>query len=211
MQAARVVPVRAVALAVLLAAGLAGAEDEKWEKDGTKNGVTVWTRSVAGSEIKEIKAVGTITASTDDVWKHLIESKTFLKVMPDVVASKEVGTCGDNCAYFYQKLHHPPLKDRHYILKINWEIKTDDKGFKTYKRWWKATKEKSPSDPGAALLLEKMSGSWNLVPADDGKSTKLTYRNHVEMGGVVPIALVNPAAVSNAYVFMKNLKKAFKK
>ncbi len=164
-----------------------------------------------GSEIKEIKAVGTIPAKTDDVWAYLIESKTFLKVMPDVVASKNIGSCGDTCAYYYQKLHHPPLKDRIYVLKIQWEVKEDEKGLKTYKRWWKATKEKSPPDAGEALLLEKMSGSWNLVPADDGSSTKLTYRNHVEMGGVVPVALVNPAAVSNAYVFMKNLKNAFKK
>jgi len=206
---------RTAALALLVALlfpsppGTAGEEGEKWEKDGSKGGVTVYTRPVEGSEIKEIKGIATVDTSTDRVWEHLVTDKTFLKTMPDVVKSKKIEDCGDTCVYYYQVLHHPPIKDRHYVLKIEWQIKEKD-GQKSYRRWWRVSKDVAPPASGP-LLVEKMDGAWNLTPKEGGKKTLIVYRNHIEMGGKVPVAILNPAAVSNAYGFLKNLKAAFKK
>jgi hypothetical protein len=196
-------------MAVVLVATSAEA-GKKWTKDGTKGGVTVYTREVEGSEIHEIKGVGTISATTDEVWEHLITSKTFVKTMPDIIISKKLKDCGETCGYWYQVLHHPPLKDRHYVLKVQWKITENEDGTRSYRRWWKVTKKvKAPS--GKYMLVEKVSGAWNLKPREDGKKTVITYKNHIEMGGKVPIGLVNSGAVTNAYKFIQNLRKAFKK
>ena len=209
MKTKKIAPVLVLALLLVPLAVTAGKA--KWEKDGYKDGVSVYTRTVEGSEIKEIKAVATIGASTEKVWDHLITSKTFVKVMPDVVVSKKLSEdCGENCGYWYQVLKHPPIKDRHYVLKVQWKITENDDGTKSYRRWWKVTKAVKPPS-GDHLLVEKVSGAWNLKPKDGGKKTVITYKNHIEMGGKVPISLVNSGAVANGYKFLKNLRKAFKK
>jgi len=194
-----------LAIGIVVAAGEVGAAE--WKKDGSKGGVTVYTKEVEGSKILQVKGVATIDAPTTDVWDHLVDRKKFLEAMPDVVESKDIGSCGDDCAYYYQKLHHPPLKDRHYVLKVKWKITEDEDGNKTYKRSWNATKAKKPPESGP-MLLDKCKGYWKLVPKDGGEKTRITYVNHIEMGGKVPVLLVNNGAVSNAYEFLKNLKKA---
>jgi hypothetical protein len=195
----------------LLLPVLAAAGEKKWEKDGTKAGVTVYKRVVEGSDVREVKGVAVINTSTDKVWDHLVTSKTFVKTMPDIIKSKKIGDCGENCGYWYQVLNHPPIKKRHYVLKVQWTIKENEDGTKSYRRWWKVTTKVKPPEGGDMLLVKKVSGAWNLVPREGGKKTRITYRNHIEMGGKVPLALVNSGAVSNAYKFLKNLKAVFKK
>lgn len=199
-------------LSILLAIALilpiaAAAAEKKWVKDGTKGGVTVYKRVVEGSEVREVKGVAVIGAPTDKVWEYLITSKTFVKTMPDIIVSKKLKDCGENCGYWYQVLSHPPVKKRHYVLKVQWTVKENDDGTTSYRRWWKVTTAVKPPQ-GGMLLVKKVSGAWNLVPRDGGSKTRITYKNHIEMGGKVPIALVNSGAVSNAYKFLKNLKKA---
>jgi hypothetical protein len=208
MKTRKIVPVLIVA--ALLAPLAVWAGKAKWVKDGYKKGVSVYTRSVEGSEIHEIKAVATINTSTDKVWDHLVTSKTFVATMPDVVKSKKLEDCGENCGYWYQVLKHPPIKTRHYVLKVQWKITENDDGTTSYRRWWKVTKAVKPPS-GDYLLVEKVSGAWNLKPKDGGKKTVITYRNHIEMGGKVPVALVNSGAISNGYKFLQNLRKAFAK
>lgn len=208
MKTRKIVPVLVVV--ALLAPLAVWAGKGKWVKDGYKNGVSVYTRSVEGSEIHEIKAVATINTSTDKVWDHLVTSKTFVATMPDVIKSKKLEDCGENCGYWYQVLKHPPIKTRHYVLKVQWKITENDDGTTSYRRWWKVTKAVKPPS-GDYLLVEKVSGAWNLKPKDGGKKTVITYKNHIEMGGKVPVALVNSGAVSNGYKFLQNLRKAFKK
>jgi hypothetical protein len=203
----RVLRVVLVAALLLPAAAAAG---EKWQKDGVKGGVSVYTREVAGSEIKEIKAVAIIDTTTEKVWEHLVTSKTFVATMPDVIKSQKLEDCGENCGYWYQVLKHPPIKDRHYVLKVQWQVNENEDGTRSYRRWWKVTTDVKPPASGM-LLVEKVSGAWNLAPVEGGKKTRITYRNHIEMGGSVPTALVNSGAVSNGYKFLQNLKKVFKK
>lgn len=196
-------------VAALLAPVIAAAAETSWEKDGTKDGVTVYKRKVEGSDVREVKGVAVIGAPTDEVWTHLITSSTFVKTMPDIIKSKKLKDCGENCGYWYQVLDHPPIKKRHYVLKVQWTIKENEDGTRSYRRWWKVTTAVKPPVSGL-LLVKKVSGAWNLVPKDGGKKTRITYRNHIEMGGKVPLALVNSGAVANAYKFLKNLKSAFK-
>lgn len=196
-----------LALSALAVPATLAAAKAKWEKHGTKKGVTVYTRDVAGSEVHEIKSVAVIGAPTDKVWDHLVTSKTFVKTMPDVIVSKKIKDCGESCGYWYQVLNHPPIKKRHYVLKVQWQIKENEDGTISYRRWWKVTTAVKPLQ-GGMLLVKKVSGAWNLVPKDGGQKTRITYRNHIEMGGKVPIALVNSGAVSNAYKFLQNLGAA---
>jgi hypothetical protein len=196
----------ALAAAVAVLASASALAGGGWEKDGTKNGVTVWTREVEGSKIDEIKATAILGSPTVEAYELLVESEQFLSVMPDVVVSKKIGECGECCGYWYQRIEHPPVKDRYYVIKVKWRFTENEDGTTTIKRWWRTTNAVSAPDT-SGIEVERMRGSWHFKPTGGGAKTRFTYRNHLEMGGSIPAFMVNSAAVSNAYKFIARLRK----
>lgn len=178
-----------------------------WEKKHAKKGVTVWARDVDGSPNVETKVVAKIAATTDEVWDYLNDPDNLKTVAPAIKEYRDLGSCGERCKYVYQRIHRPPINDRHWVLKVRWSVQEKD-GLRTYRRWTKATRKKSPPVTGP-MLLEKVSGSWVIRPVDGGDATRMTRLSHLEIGGGVPAILFNGGAVKNAYKFMLRLKNVF--
>lgn len=192
--------------AVAAAAGImhaAGTDEIKWEKDGTKDGVTLYTTRVEGSDVVMVKAVTVIDAPAREVWDFLLQVESLVEFL---VANEKLGECGENCAYFYQRLHHPLIKDRHYVLKTQWKT-WESNGATAYKRWWQQTDERSTRGTGA-VLVERVSGQWIVKPTKDGSKTRLQFINHIDMGGLVPTLLLNTGVISNSYKLLKKIRKA---
>jgi len=200
-----------IALVLVLAPiALSGREvcaAKAWEKQFTREGVTVWARDVDGSPNPETKAVTRIDASTDDLWTWLNEEETLYELQPTLVDYRVLGTCGDGCTYVYQRFHRPPIRDRHYVLEVRWK-KTVEDGLATYRRWTKTTGAVSPPVQGP-LLIEHMKGSWAIRPVDGGARSKMTVLSHLEIGGKVPPAIFNPGAIKNAFKFLRRIREAF--
>jgi len=195
-----------LAVAAVLAPG-ESAGGAGWEKKHSEKGITVWARDVDGSPNVETKVVSKISATTDEVWAFLDDTKNLKKVAPAIVELRDLGSCGERCRYVYQRIHRPPIKDRHWVLEVRWSVNETD-GLRTYRRWTKVTKKKSPPVTGP-VLVERMSGSWLLKPVEGGSSTRMTRISHLEIGGNVPAALFNGGAVKNAFRFMGRLRDAF--
>ncbi len=199
-------PVAPVAPAVFLAlAAMSAATDAgAWEKHGTEKGVTVYTAGVEGSDVPRVKAVTTLDATTDEVWERLGEVLGKTKGLKQI---KRLGTCGENCEYVYQRMGHPLIKDRHWVVKMKWTATGDD-GTRTYRKTWKKTDEMDVIGTGA-LPVEHLSGSWTLAPAGDGSRTRITYVNHMDLGGNVPAALFGKGFIECAYTLLGKFRAAF--
>jgi hypothetical protein len=193
--------IAAAASAALLHA--AGAAEHKWDKDGTKNGVTLYTTKVEGSDVVMVKAVTVIDAPAHEVWSFLLQVESLVEFLVD---NEKLGECGENCAYFYQRLHHPLIKDRHYVLKTQWKT-WESNGVTVYKRWWQQTSDKSPREANA-VLVKRVSGQWIVRPTKDGSGTRLQFVNHIDMGGLVPVLLLNTGVISNSYKLLKKIREA---
>jgi uncharacterized protein (DUF2235 family) len=191
----------AAALAGILHA--VGAAETKWEKNGVKDGVTLYTTRVEGSDVVQVKAVTVVDAPAEEVWEFLPQVETLVEFL---VANEKLGDCGESCAYFYQRLHHPLIKDRHYVLKTQWKT-WECNGAKVYKRWWQQTDEKSTRGADA-VLVKRVSGQWIVRPTKDGSKTRLQLINHIDMGGLVPVLLLNTGVISNTYKLLKKIRKA---
>lgn len=174
-----------------------------WEKHGHKDGVTVYTTDVEGSDVPMVRAVASIDASTDDVWSHLITMKSGhgLKV------KKKLGACSDTCDLYYMRLGHPFIKDRHFVVKMKWSI-TEKDGLRTYKRTWNKTSDENLPESNA-MTVEMVKGSWTLKPASEGTRTRLSYVSHLDLGGNVPPGLFSTGFIKKSYAIVSSIRETF--
>jgi hypothetical protein len=176
----------------------------KWKKNGTKNGVTVYTKDVEDSGVPRVKAVTTVAATTDEIWERF---RSTLKKTKGLKQFKKLGSCGEHCELIYQRLGNALIKDRHYVLKMRWTVEEADNG-RTYRRIWKKTSKKMP-DAGGALPVQALSGSWTFRPTDTPGQSRIVYVNHMDLGGNVPDGLFATGFVKAGYKLVSKLRKAF--
>ena len=179
----------------------------KWELELSEGGVKVWTRSVADSDVRQVKSVVTVKAHPDKMWEGLNTRDKFLKVMPYVIESTDdEDACGENCKHSFQIIDRPPLKQRAYYLKVTWnrEESEDGQNIIIHHKW---TKVKNKPVPDKYLEVQHVYGRWAFKSSDGGKTTRFTYVSFLDMGGMVPVSMVNSSLKDNASRFAKNVKK----
>jgi carbon monoxide dehydrogenase subunit G len=175
----------------------------KWQKEFTEDGVTVWSRSLEGTKVIQVKAYTVVKQNPDVIWAGLQEDGKFLKCMPNVIVKKDFEKCGDTCKLTFQKIHRAPLKDRTYVIKVTWKRTEEDGKIVIHHSYKQVKGHKMATSNG--MEVDNIFGRWELV-SDDGQKTKFTYINHVDLGGLVPTGLVNKSLKENAAKFLKNLK-----
>jgi hypothetical protein len=176
----------------------------KWKKELSKENITVWTRSVEGSDIREARGQTIINLEPRKLFLAMEDRDKFSKVVTDIVEWKDLGSCGENCTYVYEKMHHPPLKDRVYVIKVQWEEEETSKGVKI-RQWWEKAKDKKP--PGEGVEMVELYGSYLFEPAGGGKKTKFTYTYFVDPGGVAIAFFVNKSLAGSTFNILKALRK----
>jgi len=164
-----------------------------WTKAAETDGITVFTRDKPGSEVKELKALGTIDSPAEAVWKVIRDYAKYKERMPytevaEVVATEE----GGKVTWFYSRIAAPFVAKRDYTLKIidesDWK---EGKGF--LKSSWVMAPDKGPAPMKDVVRLKTNDGFWLLEPKDGGKRTFVTYYLFTDPGGSIPKFLVNSA------------------
>lgn len=176
----------------------------KWKKEISKENITVWTRSVEGSNIREARGQTVINLEPKKLFLGMEDREKFSKVVTDIVESEELGSCGENCTYVYEKMHHPPLKDRVYVIKVQWKEEETPKGTRI-KQWWEKAEDKKPPCEGVEMV--ELYGSYLFEPAGGGKKTKFTYTYFVDPGGVAIAFFVNKSLAGSTFDILKALRK----
>ncbi|MBN2343343.1 MAG: hypothetical protein JXX29_20730 [Deltaproteobacteria bacterium] len=174
---------------------------ESWEKHGVENGIVVFTATEAGSNVPSVKAVAVVNAPTEEVWQYITESMQ----VDGLKMRRNLGSCGDGCDYVYVRMGNWMITDRHYVAKVKWTRELVD-GYPKYVRVWNKTADKKPLG-GNAIVVSSVRGSWTLEPIQNGKKTRITYINHLDLGGNVPPSIFSKGFVSNAYDIIKAIKK----
>jgi hypothetical protein len=182
-----------LALTMLVGLGPTAAEEAKWEKKATSDGVTVYHRPRSGTAVKEIKSIGEIDAPPQVVMKVLADYVRYKEIMPYTDVSQIVETEADGkVVYFYTVVNAPVVSKRDYTLRI--EDVSDWKDGKGYlKTQWTISKDKGPAPKKGMVRLETNDGSWTLEPIDDGKRTRATYFLFTDPGGSLPTWIINKA------------------
>ena len=150
-----------------------------------------------------VKAVATVDAAPDKVWKTIQNGNVKMSGLKE---RREVGTCGQGCELIYVRLGNLLIDDRHYVVKMQTAEEAADGGSR-YTRNWAKVDRNSALEGKDAVDIRNIRGSWSAEPIDGGTKTKLTYINHLDLGGMIPASFFAPKFVSKTYDIISKIKK----
>ncbi len=187
------------ALGILFAASTALAGDDGARAGNTpkerlaRGEVVISTKKVAGSDIPSMKAMAVIDAPAERLWKIVDDCANYKKTMPRIVASEEVSRKG-NKVRCKTTLEMPfPLDN----LTATTEATLTVQPGKQFKRAWTLVEGD----------FKRNTGSWTLLPYEDGKKTLAIYEVHAEPNIAVPDAIQKAAQRKSVPQLFERLRK----
>jgi len=184
--------VAGLCLAVLNRSLTAHAETMRPDNPGGMDpgAVTVDHRTLPGSTVPELRVRTVIAAPTRRVHAVIADYNAFADFMPYVTRSRIVGAA-DGIFRVYQRLRLPwPLTERRYVIRAIHRHDGPRPG--VYRVSWRLDARATArlaEQPG--IPPRTFSGSWELRPTRDGRSTVAVYTVHMDPGGEVPKWLVS--------------------
>lgn len=183
--------VTSVALALLLAAGAAEAEEgtgPEWKTVET-DPITIKVRERTDGKGKDVWAEGTLKADVRDVQAALLDQASYREWMPYVKESREVSRAADGSRVSYTRLELPVVSSRDYVCQVvnDGLVAADGTGV-FIQRWW-AVPDALPVREGV-VRLPRNEGTWEVKAKGEGASYAV-YKFSVDPGGSLPGFLAN--------------------
>lgn len=170
-----------LALAVVLAAGVAGAEE--WETVA-KTPFVIKVRPRPGTKAKDIWAEGELKASALRIQTVLEDQGSYRLFMPYVKESRVVRPTDDGGRLTYTRLDLPVVSSRDYICHVVTESKVAPDGTGVYQQRWKAEPDAFPARRDV-VRLRLNEGSWKVEPRGENTSW-VVYKFTVDPAGSIP-------------------------
>lgn len=175
-----------------------------WKLEKDKDGIKVWTRKQASSNLKEYKGSLVLNTSIDKVVSFFRNYKMFEKWMYKIDAGsfKLLKKYSDNDFVVRLTMSAPFIKTRESITHFTIN-QPDNKG--TVLINLVTVPDFIPADE-KYVRIPKMNGYWKLVPLDNDK-VEITHLASVNAGGTIPDALANLGAVDAPFSMLQKLKE----
>jgi ribosome-associated toxin RatA of RatAB toxin-antitoxin module len=189
-----------VALALVAGvASAAGATEAAWSLARERDGITVHTRPVAGSGIREFRGSALIPAPIESIRSLLRDADRFKDWFPNTSESRLLEREG-NVSYQYSVLDTPwPVSDRDNVFRA--ETTIDDATGAVSIRI-SAAPDRHPEQPGR---VRGARGEWRLEPASTSQ-TRVIFTMHLEPGGGVPEWMVDTQVVETPFDALSNMR-----
>jgi hypothetical protein len=190
--------------ALLPAAGSAVSPGDGWELAREENGITVHTREVEGSAIREFRGERVIDAGLNRLMALLDDTGACVDWMYNCLDPRSLHRASLLDRYRYVANDVPfPATDREMILHIR--IPQDAESRVTTVSLAGVRDEDLPAEARAALppagnrvRVAHAKGSFELTPLDDAH-TRVVFRMHLDPAGSLPADVVNSQIVDNPF------------
>ena len=160
------------------------ADSGGWQTVAT-GAITIKTRSVPGSPIREVLAEGDLDARAIDIQKAVLDVERFPKFMPYVKETRfVVKPTGDGTRVVYTALGLPIVKGRDFVIVDRLVRSLNADGTGEFITEWSVAKDRLPPQEGL-VRVQTNTGSWKVAPKAGGK-THVTYQFAVDPGGAIP-------------------------
>lgn len=177
-----------------------------WEQVANRDGVVIYSRTRAGSAIKEFKSVGLIDSSPSAVYAVLNDAKAYPSFMP-YSAEVRILKQTEGTIVAYHRLALPLVDDRDYTLRSE-HSKSSGPGGPIYHIQWEPANDLGPAQKPGVQRVKVCEGSWLLEPTGAG-TTRATYLIYSDTGGAIPALFAsNGSRIAIRKVFAAIRKEA---
>lgn len=178
--------------------GLAG--NGSWELEKNENGIKVYTRTVDGENIREFKALTTISASRKTIAQIIVNINDYVNWYPDISEAQILEKIAPGQYYVYSVLDLPwPATDRDGVSKMT--ISKSD-GTTTIKM---KSVDGIKDENDDYVRIEKSYGYWKLKTV--GSKTSVHFQYFASPGGSLPDWIINMFIVDNPFDTLTLLKE----
>jgi len=171
-------------LIVALALQAHAADAGGWQTVAT-GAITIKTRTVPGSPIREVLAEADLEASATDLQQAVLDVERFPKFMPYVRETRFVEKpTGDGTRVVYTALGLPIVKGRDFVIvdRVVKSLNADGTG--EFITQWQVAKDRVAARANF-VRVQTNTGSWKVTPKGRGKS-HVVYQFAVDPGGAIP-------------------------
>jgi len=178
------------------------ADASSWKLEATdedKN-IQVYTREVAGSELKEFKGITQIKTSVSALVALLKDKKDATQWMHNIIeyeVQEEISEV-ESIVYSVSEAPWPVTNRDSYVRSI---LTVDANGVVT--STMKAEPEYGPLDE-EYVRMPSLKGGWTFTPQEEGM-VEVVYQVHANPGGSLPNWLVNSIVVETPMETLSNL------
>lgn len=187
---------RAVVVVVACAFSVHAEPPLAWEEvaraDIVGRPLVVYSRVIAGSDVREVRGLGSFDAPSWIV-KNVIDDVVHYKDFMPYTKVSDVLSRHDGYMVSYQRISTPIVDDRDYTIKIFDESREDISGKVIWKNRWSEANKLGPALVDGAVRVGINEGYWLLEELDGGQRTKATYYVYTNPGGGLPAFIVNAA------------------
>ena len=192
---------RAFFLGVLLCPFRVFSQENDWQLKKDSDGITVYTRSVENSNIKEFKASTTLNSSAETIFNIILDVENYPKWIEDVNYAEKIYQRDSQIGMYYQLRMPWPIEDRditlvskfkklpdnstHFQLSYNAELKDEDEDF---------------------IRITEINGEWLITPINKD-SCEVTYRFLADPKGSLPAWVINIFIVDGPFKTLQNLRE----
>lgn len=189
---------------ILLVTTAAGAV---WEQERlTDDGIAIYSRTSAGTTVREVKAQMAIAAPAKTVFEAARDPATFKSTTKKYVEKNLFYYVSDpNIWYNYQRLNLPVIAKRDYCLRYE-KVTNPEKG--VYAITWRTSSRYGPPPLADVVRISKMEGSFEVTFDKLKKRSILRYTLLVDPGGSIPSWLINFANRRSLPNILRQVKEA---
>jgi START domain len=175
-----------VSILAVLSSGIAMA-DEGWALIRDSDGITVFTRHIEGSPIKELMAVGKMKTAVSRLVEIQFDVAGQTRWVPLCNSARLVKKVSDSQFQLYRKIDNPwPVADRDYVVDVELQMNQETGAAQVE---YQEVLGVVPAQK-CCVRMERLRGYWKFVPLENGL-VEVTYRMHLLPGGGSPAAFVN--------------------
>lgn len=176
-----------------------------WQLAKEEDGITVYTRDVDNSPVKQFRASTKISASLASVLAVMLDSEVCSEWMYRCQEAKVVKRNKFGDSYVYRTINLPwPVADRDIVMH---KAVTQDPETKTVTIKNVSTPDFVPRTKH--VRIEVSESLYILEPGKDG-TVELTWTQLSDPAGALPKTLVNSMIVTSPLSTLKNLRKMVK-
>lgn len=187
--------------------GHSAAQDNKgWELKRQSDGLNVYVRDAANSDVKEIKIETTLDASLHAVVAVLKDVPVYEEWIYKCQEAYRLKPAEDKASLYYCRVDFPwPMSDRDFIAQSR--LRQDPETRMVYIDVKGKPDQKEQTED--VVRIRNLDIHYELTPVSNS-TTQMSYRLHSDPGGAIPTWLVNMVVDNGPVNTVKGMREMLK-